>query len=406
MAIKNMRLKFTILFLALTSLCFAQFGDDVEKNMENEGSFFLITDDENNTTIVQEFTWDASDDVFMYKFVIEKQDELGFFELYDEQDTEDNFADCVLDAGEYRYKIGLYNFLGIIELETDWTPVSVRKAVKPEITDVSPDFLYIETGSEIVLTVEGKELSEDATFKLTNMESGLVLPAVVIDKDLVKNKFSIRIDSLLVEPGKYEVSARNDGGLSYSYSPITLSFSDAFDICISVGIGLSCSTHEDVMKDYLKWPFGFRTLYNHPSSHIGITFIPYKGEKGFMGGSVLFSTFTLHYEDNDYYYNYYIDLNGLVWTLCFNYERPLGSHFIFDAHIGGGVTLMNLCIIYRVGVGESNKVLGLAFRAGAAIQFYFRRHFYFELNVDYVLNLFKGINIQYLDPCLSMGWRF
>ena len=223
---------------------------EFEKVLEEEGSFYILTDDAENQFIIQEFKWEASEYVYMYRFVIERQDVNGSYVLYDEQDVEENFADCRLVAGEYRYKIGLYNFLGSIELWTDWVPVTVRKAIKPEITDVSPDYVYVDTGDDIVLTVKGEQLSESPKFRLTNMETGLVIPAVVIDKDLAKSLFKIQISGFDYTEGKYTVTARNDGGLLSHFSPISLVNSSPFDLTLSIMMTYPLATDNTIIKDY------------------------------------------------------------------------------------------------------------------------------------------------------------
>jgi len=295
----------------------------------------------------------------------------------------------------------------------------VKKAVKPEITGVSPDFMYIETGEEIILTVKGKDLSENASFKLTNMESGIVLPAVVVDKNLDKNQFSIEVDSIFLQPGDYLVTARNEGGFTYDFPQVTFSFSDAFDISLSLGMGYPFSTNSTIMENY--WYWAHESGVTYPTFNCRLAFIPYKGKIGYIGFSLGASAMGFDYEDytNDIL-NYKITSQnfnpldsffrlsyGLMpMDICFNFQRPLGTHFIFDLHLGGGVSLLNYNIEYRMGDADTLRAMGLCFKGGAAIQFYFRRHFYLELNADYIFNLFNGMSIQYVDPSFSLGWRF
>ena len=384
---------------------------EFEKVLEEEGSFYILTDDAENQFIIQEFKWEASEFVYMYRFVIERQDENGSYVLYDEQDVEENFADCRLVAGEYRYKIGLYNFLGSIELWTEWVPVTVRKAIKPEITDVSPDYVYVDTGDDIVLTVKGEQLSESPKFRLTNMETGLVIPAVVIDKDLAKSLFKIQISGFDYTEGKYTVTARNDGGLLSHFSPISLVNSSPFDLTLSIMMTLPLATDNTIIKDYWYW-LAEDNVFFTPNFHAQLTFIPFKGKSSYFGFSLgvtkswCWITYYCRPEDDSYDYDYFIASNLSTAYLCFNYQRPLGGHFVFDAHFGAGASLLNIRISYRVGTEEHLRSVGLNMKGGIGIQWFPWRHIYVQLSGDYVFNLFNGLNIQYVEPGVSIGWRF
>ena len=109
MEIKNMRIISVVLLLCISAFSFAQtedwndgwhtvkvLGDDyveggntdgssgtaagtaqslvqseVDKVLEKEGSFYILNEGTDDQTIVQEFRWEASDDVYMYKIQLE-----------------------------------------------------------------------------------------------------------------------------------------------------------------------------------------------------------------------------------------------------------------------------------------------------------------------------------------------
>ncbi|MCR4713925.1 MAG: hypothetical protein K5751_06035 [Treponemataceae bacterium] len=451
METKKMRYLLIFVLLFMTAFCFCQDEDllsadlssqnieedNFEKVMEEEGSFYIRTDDENNQTIVQEFKWEGSDDVFMYHFVIEKLNDEGIFEEYDAQDVETNFIDCTLGAGEYRYKIGLYNFLGIIELETDWVNVSVKKAIKPKVKSVSPDYIYVDMGVDSSFTVRGSDLSETASFKVVNIETGLTLPAVVMDKNLEKGSFTLQVDTNTIEFGDYLLLARNEGGLSFEYKPITFVRSRVVDFCISVGMGYPLSLYENIIKDYWYWyrlgdeKFDFKgdnapkisfidgVLLQNLASNALITIMPIKTKAGNFGLTVGASPYlTLTYSNKEAGTTINSLLNSFFGYI--NYQHSLGYKFVFDVHAGGGVTLMDIEIQYNTGTPEKLKFGGICIKGGLAVQFYPLHHFYLELSCDYVLTsianrkvksnagIFSngGIMMQHIEPALSLGWRF
>lgn len=415
--------------------------EEVEKHLEEEGSFYILTDDADNQFIIQEFRWEASEYVYMYHFTVERMDENGDFILYNEQDVEENFADCRLVAGEYRYKIGLYNFLGILELETDWFPVTVKKAIKPVITNVSPDYLYVDTEDENIMTVKGNDLSESVSFKLINTETGLELPVIVVDKDIAKNVFDVQVAGLDLEPGSYMISARNEGGLTFSYSPITFAMSRPVDFCISIRRSWSIQIGRNVIDDYWTWndctshssllslleawdldfwneigggvesAFKYvQGIFDYSALDARLTFIPFKKKAGYFGFSLDVSAFRNVNQSklyDPYNENYEIDATIFDAHLDFVYEHTMGRHFIFDVHAGAGVSLFNINLNYaNATTVDVFNALGLCFSGGASIQFYPRRYFYMEVGCDYTFNLFNGITTQYADPGFSLGVRF
>ncbi|MCR4940539.1 MAG: hypothetical protein K5930_10610 [Treponemataceae bacterium] len=432
MEIKKIKILFYILLILLSLPCFSQVAENMDEPLEDEGSFYIMVDEENNTTIVQHFSWEASEDVFMYQFVLEKMNENGEFEEYDVQDIEENFVDYTLSAGEYRYKIGLYNFLDIIEVETPWTEVSIIKAIKPAINDVSPSLVYIDTGFDGEFTVKGKDLSEDISFKLINEETGLVLAADVLEKDMEKNRFTIKIDPLQVEPGTYTLSARNDGGLTFEYSPLTLIFSDNFDICVSLGAAYPLSLQKELMTDYWNWESFSKQSQTSMRYNAHFTFVPFKMRLNYIGFTLNASAFAFAY---DYYENEPEEwslgnLNMFLFTtwkdqltaddhplyrilatlypvnIMVNYQRMLSPYFILDTHIGAGLTLIDMSIEYPVGDTAVFKTFGISATGGVGIQYSPWQHFYMELAGDYTFTLCPTFNIQYFTPAFSLGWRF
>lgn len=477
MEIKNMRIISVVLLLCISAFSFAQtedwndgwhtvkvLGDDyveggntdgssgtaagtaqslvqseVDKVLEKEGSFYILNEGTDDQTIVQEFRWEASDDVYMYNFVILKKDDIsGNYFMYDSINTENNYVDCILEAGTYRYKIGLFNFLGIIELETDWIPVEVKKAIRPEVRSVSPNYIYIETGVDTTLTVKGKDFTENASFTLINMDTGLTLPTVVMDKDLARNHFTVKVSGLGLEPGKYKISARNEGGLTFEYSPVTFVFSDAFDICVSLGrrvpIPLNFNNgYVELIENYWNWSdstnnynLGYlfseliddNEFFEKWSQIAGLThltgeftFIPIKSGAGFFGFSIGGSAFMgvhdyTHRNPVSGYDDYCIEANFYEPHINFVYELTLGKSIIINAQLGGGVSILPFNVIYNTGSYDESLALGLNFDGGLAFQFYIGRTFYIELSYRYVFNLFSGFNFQYHDPGISMGLRF
>ena len=411
------------------------------RQLEEEGSFYIKSKDNENQTIIQEFKWEPSDDVLMYEFVLQQKHDDGDFWPYRTENTEENYIDCELGAGEYRYRLGLYNFLGIKELETDWVYISVKKAIQPEIKSVSPSSVLVESSKPTTLTVKGADLGENTTFTLVNRMKNFSLPAVVIDKDLARNVFKVQVSGGGLEPGEYALSARNEGGLTFDYSPIELVYSDAFDFCISLGLGIPHNLFQYTIienafywdRSYLDLLFdplpeeeeSYRDYFNStPDLWLKLTFIPYKSGSGFYGFSINANFFpSLRYDDYNfsslnqatniygetvtwYDVNYRINTMMASAHIDFNYQKMLGTHFVFDAHAGLGVSYCNFILNYATSSYDQFHLIGLCVSGGVTMQWLPWRHFYFELGCDYTFNIFNGMVIHYLDPQFSIGVRF
>ena len=89
---------------------------------------YYIQDTADGATFIQTFRWEANPYVQKYVFIIEKLNKRNKWEQIDKKETETNSVEESLTAGEYRYKLELYNFLGYVELETEWQAVSITKA--------------------------------------------------------------------------------------------------------------------------------------------------------------------------------------------------------------------------------------------------------------------------------------
>ena len=405
--------------------------EEFEKHLEEEGSFYILSDEEDNQFIIQEFKWEPSEYVYMYHFTVERKNENGEFVPYDEQDVEENYADCQLIAGEYRYKIGLYNFLGVIELETEWYPVNVKKAIKPSIKSVSPDYMYIDVGSECILTVKGEDLSESASFKLMNLETGSILPAVVVDKDIAKSVFKIQVGGIDLAAGDYAVTARNEGGLTYSFSSVQFVHSRPIDFCFSLRRSWSCAWNTEIIPDSWFWNdhttntsiIGLiwqddiddllggavgtvREFLDKSAVEARFSVIPFKKNAGFFGFGLDCTLYMAANQVNLYNTNY--DIYGYLHTLRldFIYEHTLGTHFIFDAHVGAGATAAVILLEYNSGTVDDMLYGGLCLAGGVSLQWYPGRYVYFEIGCDYDYHLFNGIKVDYLNPGASFGVRF
>ena len=118
----------------------------------------------------QRLEWKADKNVFEYK--VEIQPASGESKLIS---TEKNFVELSLPAGQYRYRVHAYDFLGREARVSEWTSFEILKASTPEITlpkesvDLSADSKTLE------MPVTIADITGATTVELVNAATGKVI---------------------------------------------------------------------------------------------------------------------------------------------------------------------------------------------------------------------------------------
>ena len=401
-------LSFIILLLFLSSAIYSQesYYSRYDVDLEEEGSFYVLKDDEGQK-IFQKFSWEGSDYVFKYSFILEMQNEEGVFEPFLTEETEDNFIDCSLSPGEYRYKLELYNFLDVVEVVTDWIYVTVERAYEPAITDVSPDFLYLDDLPDGLFSITGKDIEENSSFRFVNVETGHELPVVIVDESLKnrnRSKVTLQVDPNLLEVGDFIITVRNEGGLVADSDPLTFKIGKALDFCVSAGGGLVYNFNPELIKNL------FYDREMDWNANLRLSFLFGKTTIGNFGAGLggLFSDFSYDVSDSD---GYKIVAPFFTAHIDAVYQKFVYARkFLLDIHVGAGVGgFINMQIKYNDVNNSKSRMftaLGLCGTGGVAVQFYIFRHFYAELSADYTFALVSGMRISAFTPSLSLGMRF
>lgn len=365
---------------------------------------YYIQDTSDGAVFIQTFRWEENDFVQKYVFTMEKLNKRGKWEQIDKQETELNYVEESLSAGEYRYKLELYNYLGFMELETEWQPVLITKAYQPKITDVSPGTIYLEEEQDGVFTVDGSELSDTTEFILKSGKTEL--KSTVIQSNSRKHSVKLQFNPDELDTGKYTLIAKNVGGLSYSYSDIKIQFKKMTDFDISGGYAPLIVVGDETMAKYFEQSAFWLGLNNR------ITFIPLKRKAGYFGASLSNTAYFMKNDAQKYSLNSFV----IFTHLDFTYQKPLpNKRFVFDAHIGGGITTFANMFFEFPNQIYSDKFFAFMpeVAAGVSIQFYALKRLYVEFGVDYnfTLNLTQNnmentTMIHSIIPMLSVGWQF
>lgn len=364
---------------------------------------YYIQDTSEGAVFVQTFRWEANDYVSKYVFTIEKLSKRGKWEQIDKKETEFNYIEQTLSAGEYRYKLELYNFLGIMELETEWQPVLITKAYQPKISDVSPGIIYLEEEQDGVFTVDGSELSDTTEFVLKAGKKEL--KSTVIQSNSRKHSVKLQFDPDELDTGKYNLVAKNIGGLTYTYPDIRIQFKKMMDFDVSGGYAPLIVVADDTMKTYFGQSFFLLGLNNR------LTFIPLKRKAGYFGVSLSNTAYFTKNDDSKYSLS-----SMLLFThLDFTFQKQIiEKKLMFDAHVGGGFTsFINMYFEFPNEI-YSERFFGFypQVAAGVDLEIYVSKRLYIEVGVDYscTLNITTDGSgstfIHGIIPMISCGWQF
>lgn len=365
---------------------------------------YYIQDTEEGATFIQTFRWEANDFVQKYIFIIEKQNKKGNWEEIDRQETENNFIEESLSAGEYRYKLQLFNFLGYVELETDWQNVSITKAYQPKISSVSPKIIYLEEEQDGIFTFDGDELSDTTEFEIKSGKN--VLPGTIIQSSKRNNSVKYQVNPEDLDTGSYTVTAKNIGGLKDTFKEVKIQFKKPTDIDLAFGLSPVINVGDSTFKNYFSsyfYPFG---------ADIKLTFIPLKKKYGYYGFSI----------DNKFYYlstnnnAYEISAEILMTSINFVFQKPFANKKLFlDLHAGiGATTILNMYFQFPHNiVSEELYTMSPNANAGVSLLIYVNKRLYLEAGVDYNLSAnidFKSFNntilVHNIVPVVNVGWQF
>lgn len=116
----------------------------------------------------QRLEWSADKNALEYKVEIRSGGKIT--ETFT---TSDNFVNLNLPAGNYEYRVSVYDFLGRQQDVSAWQKFEISKANEPVFKNVeSAAEVDVSAGSKIVLPVEVDNVAAGATVTLVNVKTG------------------------------------------------------------------------------------------------------------------------------------------------------------------------------------------------------------------------------------------
>lgn len=144
------------------------------------GQFRLSAQEAAASKFKQRLEWSADKNAFEYKVEIRSGGK-----TVNTFTTSENFVNLNLPAGNYDYRVTVYDFLGREQDVSAWQKFEISKANAPAFNNIEENFeVDISSSGKIVLPVEVDNVAEGASVALVNVKTGekikgaLVLSAV------------------------------------------------------------------------------------------------------------------------------------------------------------------------------------------------------------------------------------
>jgi hypothetical protein len=175
--------------------------------------------------ILQRISWPPEDDVLKYQLVIEKKDETASTETFTQSvdiTTEETSVELSLEAGEYRYRVIVYDLLRRRRPLPDWSRLKVLEALQPEISAVNPPSIDINDNiANITLNFKGHNFTYSAEVSFLYVGGGAERLGEVVSagEDNYRpspdgNNAALNLDGIPLTEGAYDIVIKNPGGLS------------------------------------------------------------------------------------------------------------------------------------------------------------------------------------------------
>lgn len=395
----SFRLKKIIYILFLLSCCLNIFAQ--------EDQDYYLKDTKDGAVFVQRFSWDENPNVLKYEFIIEKLNKRDKWEPLDKIETEIPSVEVSLTAGKYHYKIIVYNYLGLQELETDWYEVDVIKAYQPKINSISPGTVYLEEDPDGRFSVSGSELRPETTIWL--QDGKRKLPATIVETSKNNHTVEIQIDKEILDTGKWTVNAKNIGGLTDSFDLLNIQYKKPMDLDISGG-------YTTFIVPYNSFPKPWFEIAFPAAVYTKVNFLPSKHKKYYQGLSLSCTAAIIHNETDP---SYEVNSGLILTSLCYNYQKLFNDKKIFwDFHTGLNLySFINLHCDYKNTLGWSSPLSTFNFPGvslGTSVIFYLNKRLFLEGNIDtscafygITLNDIKFNQILFtISPSIGIGYQF
>jgi hypothetical protein len=370
--------------------------------------------------IVQYIEWPAQEDTLYYELIIERDDD-GAWTPALTQSTEETTLKTMLAAGKYRYRVDVWDLLGRRRPPAPWANLVILKALRPTLTTIQPDTIYLDEGGPWQLTVTGENIAENSVAFLSRPNGLRVEPDQwTVQRDGESAVLEFSSDGL--EEGVYSVTVQNPGGMDASMPNFNVLFSNfsnsdgeagdyAGDYTKIFFFAIGYNMLATVKGEFAQGEFGnyLHSKYYPIGAHLRFAWLPFQGNFGALGFEVRPSWNWMEsesYDESNGHYRVHMHLGSFDFGVL--YRSPVVfNRFVLIARGGGGMALGYRLEVLVEGKSSMQPFWGaVPFVQGAlAFQFLLNRVFFIEVGAEFVM-LFSESDSVYIRPTVSIGWNF
>ncbi|MCR5063421.1 MAG: cell envelope integrity protein TolA [Treponema sp.] len=180
----------------------------------------------------QKLEWKEDANAFEYKVEVKNLSD-GKITSYT---TSENFMDLNLPAGNYQYRITVYDFLGRASDVSSWQGFEITKASVPTIQNIEKAMdVVVDDAKKITIPIEIDSVSNDSTVTLINTKTNeKVEGKILVDKAVTSGKGEVnsatRIEIPEINDGEWKIVVENPSGLTTESGSIEIKTKDIADI--------------------------------------------------------------------------------------------------------------------------------------------------------------------------------
>ncbi|ULQ59478.1 hypothetical protein K7I13_13535 [Brucepastera parasyntrophica] len=383
---------------------------DVPAETAAEKQAYYIEETEEGWRFIQMLEWPRQSHVRRYEIIVERQDdESREYTEFLRESVETNYIEISIPAGEYRYRLVVYNLLNRADGESDWLHFSVFRAIQPELENFAPRNYYLDETFDRSMVLSGDSFVEGAEIFLIEQD----VPGEPVAGDIRRRRKIFPVEKTIdssqrraevvfgdaMQSGSYDVVVQNPGGLWSSAGTLTVKFQKPVDFNISAGYAPMILLYGSDMSTY------FEKRFYPLGANIRMSLVPIKKTYGYFGFEIDgYWNFIKNEADG---YTVSTHLIGGHFNLL--YQKPLiPKRLVLNVRAGGGVFAF-LNMYFDFGGGLESEPLNTWFPTaggGLSLQWFVFKRLYADLGVTYMHFFSKEMPSGYLLPVISVGWQF
>jgi len=373
----------------------------------NSEPSFRLADSEKGALFVQRLSWEKAQFAIRYVILLERKNEAtgAWNEVLRRSVSADyTYHDVSVPAGQYRYRIASFNILDQLDSQTQWQEFTVIQALQPSILSFTPPAFYFDRLTPRIINLTGENLLPDTDLYLISKtqldETGT--PLVIKPAEMHRNELGetarLIFDEESLVLGKYEIIARNPGGLSARIGDFSIEIAKPFDINVSGGYAPMLAIFGQ--KDYF-----LNKIFIPGSLVFRGSFVPFKWRFGNLGAEVSPAWAYLSSDNADARTS--ANLVMVHFNALFQYWLVSNSLSV-NGRAGLGVTgIFNYHFVYNTGKkGKSMSTAAFTYDFGASVQWFPYKQIFIEGGIDFVHVAHPEAPMGFIRLGICGGYQF